>query len=459
MIETAVPPIPAGFLTEWCETFAEGTEAAPAAFLGPGLVAVSAIVGPRLSVRWGAVHRERCNLWVVNVGQSALARKTTGMSSVRWAARVAEQELGDGLRWYGAKRLSDAQMAVDFDVVSADTARAVAEEKERAKAEDREPLAVGPIARQVPVAWVLALNELASLWGEGLRDWIAATQAFLLQLFDGELSSNTRQTSVPAQETFVAALGNLPPAELADRTTLGLIGSGFVGRWLLLPTPGPVRPISFPALNGGDPLRWLGDRVRHLARLAQGAPRALDVRSLWTPEALELRGVWYDGDWALHNGHDGGDREQNADAELWGRLQATAVKLATLLAVARQAERVTRLEDVRVEVADAAWAQTRVDTSRRMMMGVVHESGGGSSSVLGKVENRVVAFLERAGARSQEAAVSFNRVAKAVKHGDSHGEVIRALEHLISTGTLERADGVTTPRGGAPARVTWLVAD
>lgn len=456
MIETAVPPIPAGFLTEWCETFAEGTEAAPAAFLGPGLVAVAGLVGPRLSIRWGPVHRERCNLWVVNVGQSALARKTTGMSTVRWAARLAEQELGDGMRWYGAKRLSDAQMAVDFDVVSADTAAARTAEKAAAAAEDREPLEVGPITRAVPVAWVLALNELASLWGEGLRDWIAATQAFLLQLFDGELSSNTRQTSVPAQETFVAALGNLPPAELADRTTLGLIGSGFVGRWLLLPSPGPVRPISFPALNGHDPLRWLGDRVRHLARLAQGAERGLDVRALWTPEALEVRDVWYCGDWELHNGHDGRDREENADAELWGRLQATAVKLSTLLAVARQAERVTRLEDVRVEVADVAWAQARVDASRRMMMGVLHESGGGSSSVLGKVENRVVAFLEHAGACSQEAALPFSRVAKATKNSDSHGDVIRALEGLSSAGTLNYADGVVGPRGGRPARVVWL---
>ncbi|PND64671.1 hypothetical protein, partial [Escherichia coli] len=76
-------------------------------------------------------------LWILNVGRSAIARKTTGMSAARWAIGVAARTLGDQVRWYSAKRLSDAQLVVDLDVVGADTRRAQEEEDQIADAEKR----------------------------------------------------------------------------------------------------------------------------------------------------------------------------------------------------------------------------------------------------------------------------------------------------------------------------------
>lgn len=454
MRDASIPP---GFLRTWCDTLAQGTEMPPEAYLATGLVTVASVVGPRLVLRFSYTRRERCNLWVLNVGRSALSRKTTGMSAARWAVRVAAETLGDQIRWYGAKRFSDAQLAVDLDVVGEDTARARKAENEAAKAEGREPEEVPSVRRPHPVAWVMAMNEVASLWGEQLREWQAAAQDFLLHLFDGELSSNTRQTFVADQETFVCALGNIPPAELTARTTLGLLTSGFAGRWILLPSPAPVVPIAIPRLNGNDPMRDLAERIMHLAGVASGTGEVDVLQRMW-PEggvADRLQGEWYVRWWGLMR-KESASREDEARADLWGRLQATSIKLATLLAVARQAPEAGTLEGLVVEEEDVRWAHERVEDSLESLMQVVADSGGGASTTLGKVENRIIAYLRSNGVTSAERPASMNQVAKAVKNSDSHREVIAAMESLLSVGALGIEEGWVGPKGGKPARAVWL---
>jgi hypothetical protein len=117
------PTIPSGFLTRWCDAMATGSESPPEAFLATGLAVLSGVVGPRMQIRWGDTHQERCNLWLLSAGRSALGRKTSGMSSLRAAHRWAAAEMGDHLRWYTALRLSDAALAADLDVVGPRPAR------------------------------------------------------------------------------------------------------------------------------------------------------------------------------------------------------------------------------------------------------------------------------------------------------------------------------------------------
>lgn len=449
-------PVPEGFLAEWCATMAHGTEMPPEAYLATGLVSAATLVGPRMFIRWAPTRRERCNLWVLNVGRSAIARKTTGMSAARWAIKVATEQLGDGVRWYAPKRLSDAQLAVDLDVLTPDTEAAQEAENRQAKIDKREPATLEPHPRGTPVAWFMALNELAPLWGEGLRDWQAATAALLLDLFDGELASNTRASFVPAQETFVCALGNMPPAELAARTSLGILTSGFAGRWVLLPSPGPVTRVPFPRPNGTDPLAHLAERVRHLAGLAASCP-GVDVARMWPAggEADTARATWY-GEWHdLLMQADPSDREVAARADLFNRLQATALKLATIVAVTRQAERVRLLADVRVEAFDAVWAHEVVDGSIRALMGAVREGGGGASTPYGRAEARLVASLERAAALDEDSALTIREVTRNAKGSDSHADMVRGLENLEAAGHVVIAE--RKPTVGRPGRVVWLV--
>lgn len=450
--------IPDGFLTDWCDTLATDTESPPEAYLATGLATVAAVVGPRITIRWSQVHRERCNLWILVVGRSALGKKTTGMRAARWAVRVASEVLGDDIRAYGAKRMSDAQMAMDLDVVSQDTAAAQEAEKARAKAEGRDAQKIAPIRRSVPVSWLMTLNEVAPLWGEGLREWLAATQSFLLDVYDGELASNTRQSFVPQQETFVTALGNIPPAELEDRTTLGLLTSGFAGRWMVLPSPGPRVGIPSPYLNGVNPMKQLAAQIEHMADLAKAA-RSVDMTILMPKgsEAEHCRAQWYMRHWNVLAQADATSKTVSARADLFGRLQATALKLAIVVAVSRQAQHVAHLDQVRVSEQDMAWAQDRIDESWRYLMEVVESSGGGAKTTLGKAENRIVTFLAKREALCEGAGLTTREIAWQTKGSDTHRDMISALEGLVSTGRVEMAELPAGPRGGRPGKIFWLV--
>lgn len=447
--------IPDGLLAEWCHDLSRGTEMPREAYLATGLVSVAAIVGPRLYIRWGPTRRERCNVWVLNVGRSALGRKTTGMSAARWAVGSARRVLGDQVRWYSAKRLSDAQMAVDLDVVGADTAKAQAEEDMIADVEKRKPRRIEPVYRRVPVSWLVGANEIAPLWGEGLRDWQAATQAFLLDVFDGEIVSRTRSSSVPEQETFVCMLGNIPPAELVARTTIGTLTSGFAGRWVILPSPGPERPVAMPSMNGGDPLAALGALIERLAVLARACD-GIDVMRLWTPGAEAQREEWYGRWWSELSEADPDSREAGARADLFNRAQAHALKLATLAGVCRQVASIDDLSQARVEAEDVRWAQEIVDASVAYLTDVVSAGGGGAVTTLGRVENRVLRYLREHMAVSDEHSISLRDVTRGAKGSDSHADVVRALESLAAVGAVEIGRSEPGTRGGRPGRRVWL---
>lgn len=450
-------PIPDGLLAEWCGSLSHGTEMPAEAYLPTGIATAASIVGPRLYIRWGPTRRERCNLWVLNVARSAIGRKTTGMSAAKWAAAQAAKVLGDQLRWYSAKRLSDAQLVVDLDVVGADTAKAQREEEAIAEAEKRKPRTIDPIHRRIPVAWLLGANEVAPLWGEGTRDWQQATTGFLLDVFDGEIVSRTRSTTVAEQETFVCAIGNIPPAELAARTTMATLTSGFAGRWLLMPSPGPTHPVSMPvvASNGSDPLAALAAMIEHLATMARDCP-GVDAIDLWTPDARALRDDWYGSWWSELAGADPDSREAGGRADLFNRAQAHALKLGTIAAVCRSLASVDSLAHVRVEVEDVAWAQDVVDRSVAAMLDVVTASGGGAATPLGRVENRVERYLREHGSVGEAASVSLRDLSRATKASDSHADVVRALESLQALGKVEIADVPPGPKGGRPGRRVWL---
>lgn len=452
--------IPDGFLDEWCRVFSKGSEMPPLAYLPTGLVVLASIVGPRLIVPWSEVVNELCNVWVLNVGRSALARKTTGLSAAEWGIHRARRTLADQVRWYDLGRVSDAQLAVDLDVVGEDTEKAQEAENAVAEAEKRKPRKVEPTHRRIPVAHLMAANEMTDLWGESQRDWQRSTQGLLLQLYDGKLSSRTRASAVESQRTFTCAIGNIPPRLLADRTTMSTIASGYAGRWLLMETPGPENPVSLfeGRENGSDPLAGLGELVDRLAAMARACTEPIQsVKHLWTPEAKAARHAWYVPAFNVHR-VDPDDADAEARGMLWGRMQAYAAKLAVLVAVSRQVARVDRLEEVRVESEDVEWAQGVVDVALGRMMGVWQAGGGGAITSLGRVENRVVVYLHKHDHVGAESSVTLSKLSQAVKHSDEHGAVVRAIDALVAAGVVGSA--VRPPAGGGrEGRRLWVEED
>lgn len=436
------PPIPPGLLTRWCETMSEGSESPPGAFLPSGLALLSATVGPRLQLTWGNAHTERMNLWVLNVGMSALDRKTSGLSGLRAAIKWTAEAGDDLIRLHNVHRISDAGLVTQLDVVTKDTEKARKTDPEHPE-----------VHRPVPVSWVCLFNEVASVWKDDPRGWEAEAQRSLLSIYDGQLSSTTKATNVPTQDCFVTAVGNIPPGVLKEQTTLQMLASGFVGRWLIIPSPPPERIVSFPpAPNGHDPLNPLRVDVSRLMRLAR-RDTLVNVNGLWTSEAVEYRHAWYVAHYERARRRGDDDPLSLAASELFGRLQATAIKVATLLAVGRCLGDLDGLCDVRVEVEDTRWAQDVIDRSIRYMIGSLADSGAASRTVAGRVEGRILRRLEKLGATAPDCAVTVSRVADMAKGGDvSRMDISRALDTLLNVGA------VAVEKDGRGRRV-WLLQE
>lgn len=446
---TLTPPkIPDGFLSRWCETLAESSESPPGAFLPTGLALLSAIVGPRLVMRWGVAHEERMNLWVLNVGMSALARKTSGLAGLRSAVGWAREDGGDLIRTLSVARISDAGLVASLDVVGEETAAAQRDE-DGITPKGAEPHQVNEVVRPVPLSWLAMFNEVSPVWMEDGPGWAMDAQRVLLQIYDGQLSSTTRATKVPAQECFVTAIGNIPPGVLREQTTLGMLSSGFVGRWLVVPTPAPTEVVSFPMPNGDDPLRRLRGDVSGLMRLACGGERHV-VNGLWSAKAKSFRHEWYRYHRDRFADLSPDDAIGVAGAELFGRLQATALKVATLLAVGRQSVGMDALGALRVEVGDVEWACEVIDSSIAYVTETLREGGAEAASVGGKTEGRILRYLEREGARSQGTARTLTDVADKAKGGRvSRADVVRAVDALLQSGNVVVADS-------GNRRLVWL---
>lgn len=447
----APPPIPDGFLSRWCDTLSESSESPPGAFLPTGLALLSAIAGPRLVMRWSATHEERMNLWILNVGMSALARKTSGLSGLRAAVKWIKDD-DDLVRLTSMGRLSDAGLVSTLDVVTSDTARA---------AKDAEEFPTGPkgkdkdaerpeVHRDVPLSWITVFNEVAPIWMEDGPGWAMSAQQVMLAVYDGQLSSTTKATHVPSQECFVTAIGNIPPGVLREQTTLGMLSSGFVGRWLVVPTPNPTQIISFPMPNGSDPLNRLRGEIEALHALAKQGDRYV-VNNLWTEDAKYLRDEWYRAGVEGFMQSSPDDPFAVAGSELFGRLQATAVKVATLLAVGRMSDKLSSLADLRVTVDDVAWANHVIDASIAYMTQTLRDSGAESSSAVGKTEGRIIRYLEKVGATSRDKARVMRDISNASKGGKvSHRDVVAAVDALYASEQIDLEDVGNTRRVWLP---------
>jgi hypothetical protein len=413
---------------------------------------LSATIGPRLIIRWSTAHQERCNIWFLVVGESALARKTSGASALSQAVAWIRGEGDDLVRIMRVHRLSDAGLVSSLDVVGQDA------EEARRKAEDRGDEGGHEADRPVPVSWILLVNEIAPIWrgDNATPTWVLDTQRILLSIFDGRLSSNTRQTHVADQECFVTMIGNIPPNILREQTTLSMISSGWVGRWLIVPQPGPVRNISFPNVDNEAGTTMLRRHVGQLMYLARQVDR-VNVYPLWSNEALAVRDKWYTSHRSKLQEVPASDEFAVASAELFERQQATAAKLATLVAVSRQLYSRKTLLAMDVGPEDAQWAQSLIDSSMAWLVDTLRDAGAADTSQRAKVEARILRYLETVGAVDMEHAVEIRQIADATKGGSAgRRDVYEAIDALLQTGHIEVAEISGYRR---PKRVVWLDAD
>jgi hypothetical protein len=148
--------------------------------------------------------------------------------------------------------------------------------------------------------------------------------------------------------------------------------------------------------------------------------------------------------------------EEQAKAELFGRLQSTSVKLSSIVAVTRAIGRVATLNDIVVSGDDCRYGQRLVDDSLNYLMQIVEDSGAASSTPVGKMEGRVLRFLERRKAMSEDSSISLAQVSDGCKGKTDRETVRRAVESLASAGKVGCSNGGAITGGVRNVHV-WLV--
>ena len=422
--DIVVPP-PAGFLTEWCIAHSDGSEHRPEAFLGPGIALMSTVLAPVLHAKWSPTYSEPGNVWIAMAARSALGGKTTTAAALKWGIKRAERSLGDNIRSLSLDRFSDADLVMELDVVGQDTEKARNAEKDRAKKAGEDPQHVEEVERPVPVGHVLTLNELAQLWGGNIPKHHEQARVTMLSLYDGHLSSNTRTTKVVSQQCCVTLLGNIPLSELADRTDIGTIRSGFAGRFVVLELPDPIRHIASPRGFPDGAMDALETQVNALCELARPSYGHASVRThnmidMLPPgsKADKMRNKWYEDSRKRIAASTSTDELEQAKDEMFQRAQATALKLAAYTAIT-DAQRNTekqrtplRLDDVEIDVKDIGFGIAVADHSIGALTNNV-------SASLGITSEKILRRLKKLGAVDQQTAVRAPDLRRSIKGLDS----------------------------------------
>jgi len=443
-------PIPPGFLKEWCSAHSQGTEQTPDAFLASGLALMSAVLGPRLLLRWSNTYEERANLWIMVAARSALGGKTTTSNALRWGIDRAKQTLGrDQVRRMPIDRFSDADIVHELDVIGQDRMAAEAAEKRLAKAEGRETNEVYVEERDPPVGFVIVVNELAQLWGGDIPKHHDQAKTTLLSVYDGIVSSNTRATKVEPQACCVSAIGNIPLSELERRTEIATLRSGFAGRWFMLPLPDPVKHIATPRVTGDAALTKIEHNVDRMCEMAKDAPARIQVIEQMLPEGSDAdieRDRWYTEARTRFLAERSEDELDQAGQELFQRLQSTALKLATYSAISRELEHAHNIQSITITKADVLWGQVIVDNSREALVSAVRPT-------IGTVEDKIIAALKNGlDATSRDKACTVRDLRRKVAKGMRSPDFMRvcsALEQLGEVGLEEE------PTAGRPRVLIW----
>lgn len=215
------------------------------------------------------------------------------------------------------------------------------------------------------------------------------------------------EKAAAALSPFLAIVAAAQPGRFGDMITDEDIHSGFLNRWLI-----------FPGI-GGDPLPSEGEIDRAAAaalyqRLRRSVTR-YDGRSAlqMTPEAQSLNSEWY----RRLRASMGRDEAEDAMRQ---RHQAIALKVATIYAVADEADAVTA-DHLRAAIALVEWSWENVRAYMRLW-GV---------SPLHKLERKIIDTLEQLGPLSRRDLQQrcSNRAWNAIEFG-------RVLTAMLANGTV-----------------------
>ena len=344
-----------GWLADYVNTLTPLTEAPATTHLATGLALLSAAVGWRAWLDWGG-SREPCTLYVVLEGKSARAKKTTAM---RMARRIGKSAMADGddghpppVRFASVSHISKVGL---LELIAP-------KDDDQATEWEAEP----------PPATVLEFDEFGWVLGKPGEtkgsEWVGQMRATLMEAvggYQGGAKSGARH--VPASRCAVALMATMTREELEQRVTTGLLRDGFMGRFILVPGVTDSRYIAIPPKMTGTQVRAIDQLSVRLRQVMRSTEQLGDVFARLTDRARNVRLSWYQLRMAeLDKAADTGGELEETLAQVMGRLQSVAMKVAAVHAVSRM-EPGDTLADVHVDQVDvefgihyAEWALAEV---------------------------------------------------------------------------------------------------
>lgn len=414
-----------GFLRDWTDLYTPKGEAPMEAHLGTALAVASATIGWRGWISWGEL-REPMSMMIVLEGRSAVARKTTTASAAwRVAGLATDGDAAPGLLVRNMAHTSDRGV---YEAVGTS-------DEVTARAWEKNP----------PPGHLWVWDEIGALFGrpDDVKgaDWLGRIRAALMTMTAGRHGGiQTGTARIIPSRCSVTLLGTMTRAELEARMSLMLVQDGFLGRMVLIPI-GPRRAYLSrpPAWDQADIARRdsLVKWVRSIAGSLDCWGEAFEHHD---KHALDLRDTWYtERSTEFDKQAEGGDEIGVARATAFARLQATAVKMASIAALCEK-EPDQPISQVRVSQRHVEWGILLAEHTLRELTALVREGQGVSAD---RYARKVIDYVQAAGEASRKKLLDRVRM-----DGMSRESRWKVVEGLAQDGSVE-IEVVQT--GGRPA--------
>lgn len=328
-----------GFLRDYVDLYRDRLQASPMMHFGAAIATLSAAVGWRAYLDFGG-SQSPCTLYVIITGPSGSGKTTAANVASSIMASASKGALAAGatppVRRIKVSHVSAKGLITAIGPASAETALRY----------ESEP----------PPGVLIDWDEIGSLFGD-VRDqvkgagWKGDIRAEMMRMVDGRHGGDQTAMQLPASRCAVSLLGTMTQFELEQRAGMGLIRDGFIGRMLMLPTVGDVKLKAVPEPATPEYLNARAGLVAFIARVAEAREEFGNAFAKMDPAADALWKGWYGTELADIVKRAKIGEVEDAVAVVAGRLQATALKVATICAISRM-EPTQRLDQVEIDEVD-----------------------------------------------------------------------------------------------------------
>ena len=436
MSGTDLIPPDDSFIGYFARTSGQHTSAHEVGFMCQAIAVMSVVFGPLVRFPWGK-SPGYSHVWVMQVGESAQAKKSTlGAASIDALGRMAAH--GAPYVLHDIARPSDAGIAEQLDQSVTDESGDVT-------------------VPTLPVGQFIYFDELTSLMGDGSGRNVAQSvhdaRNLLVRIHGGTLSSSTKATSVPRQPVSVTMVGNIVVEQFENlMSTSANVTSGFLGRWVPVRIPKSDRSFHRPPVLDIDrhaaDERALDGWLANLSTIARRQRDTGEAVNGWDmlrtgSAADELHRTWYES----YAGPTADLRSvpkhaRPLVASMRDRWAQSSLGLAAFSAIARVTSPLA-LGDVVMDERDVQWAHTVIESADAYIRDLLEDAPADNKTV--RVEGRIM----RKVFRSMEAGhppMSKWKVAQAGT--SSKGERVAAAEANRVVDDLERAGHLITDEEG-----------